>query len=61
VTPQLSFLFLKATQQSCLQFTPGSLTSGVDFIISAEGDNFVFLAIPAGTAAFAWEAHFTAP
>jgi len=37
------------------------LTSGVDFSISAEGDNFGFLAISAGTAAFVSAAYFTPP
>ena len=60
-TLQLPFLFCKANWQSYLQFTAESLTSGVDFSISAESDNFVFLAIPAGTAAFACEVRFTPP
>jgi len=33
-------------------------SSGVDFGISAEGGNFVFLAIPAGAAALVCAAHF---
>jgi len=34
--------FCKANWQSCLQFTAGSWTSGVDFSVSAEGGNFAF-------------------
>ena len=36
------FFFAKPIQQSCLQFTAGSWTRGIDFSISAVGDNFVF-------------------
>jgi len=59
VTQQLSFLFCKANGRSYLQFTAESWTSGVDFSISAEGDNFVFRAIPVGTTAFVCAVRFT--
>ena len=42
VALQLSFLFCKASWQSCLQFTARSWTGGVDYSISDGGDKFVF-------------------
>jgi len=56
-----TFFFVLQSQlyQSCMRFTAESWTSGVDFSISPEGDNFVFLASPAGTAAFVCAVRFT--
>jgi len=51
-TLQLSLCFAKPINKPVCNSPLAVRTSGVDFSISAEGDNFVFLAIPAGSVAF---------